>query len=102
MYAARLLAGRGTLPPLEEQQQWEADRIKEKGDGPAFNVIHPKFSEYFEKVRELAGPGQDGKGRPLPPYRQEWFECFMSGHELRKQMWERKNAAAIEGAKARI
>lgn len=102
MLAARLLAGRATLPPLEEQQRWEAERIEKKGNGPGFSVIHPDFEEYFEKVRALAGPGEDGKGRTLPPYKREWFDCFMAGHELRKQMWERKNAAAVESARARI
>jgi hypothetical protein len=106
--AARILANRARLPPLEEQQQWEADRIARKGDGPAFAVIHPDFEEYFEKVRELAGPGEDGKGRRLPPYDRRWFQAFMDGHEMRKQMWERKNAAALaaaaetESEKARI
>ncbi|THV67013.1 FAD/NAD(P)-binding domain-containing protein [Aureobasidium pullulans] len=104
--AARLLAGRAELPSLEEQQRWEEERIKKKGDGPAFNVIHPDFEEYFETVRSLAGPGEDGKGRPLPPYKPEWFQAFMDGHELRKQMWARKNAAAAaattESTKARI
>ncbi|KAI5241130.1 FAD/NAD(P)-binding domain-containing protein [Aureobasidium subglaciale] len=100
--AARLLAGRAELPSIDEQQEWEAERVKKKGDGPGFNVIHPEFEEYFETVRALAGPGADGKGRPLPPYKQEWFKAFMDGHELRKQMWERKNAAAVESARSRI
>lgn len=100
--AARVLAGRAKLPPIEEQQKWEAERVRKKGDGPAFNVIHPEFEEYFETVRTLAGPSTDGKGRPLPPYKPEWFDAFMNGHELRKQMWARKNAAALENTKARI
>ena len=64
--AARLLAGRATLPPLEEQQKWERERIAKKGDGPAFTLVFPDFEEYFETVRKLAGYRAEGQsGRRL-------------------------------------
>lgn len=91
--AARILAGRATLPPLEEQQKWEADRVTKKGDKPAFTTIFPDFEEYFEAVRRMAGPGGE-TSRQLPPYDREWFNLFMSGHERRKAMWERQNKQA--------
>lgn len=94
VYAARLLSGRGALPPLEEMQAWEAQRIKEKGDGPKFLMVFPEFEEYFEKIRELSGDFEEGVGRKLPEYRQEWFSAFMDGHELRKAMWTRVNEKA--------
>jgi hypothetical protein len=97
VYAARLLAGRGTLPSLHEMQPWEEERIRKRGDGPKFALVYPDFEEYFETLRRLAGDG-DGIGRQLPKFRREWFREFMEGHELRKRMWKRLNAEARKGA----
>lgn len=98
VYAARLLAGRGTLPPVEEMKKWEEDRVRAKGDGPGFLTIHPDFEEYFEMVRKLAGePTERGEGRRLPTYDRGWFQAFMDGHELRKKMWRRRNEEARKG-----
>lgn len=94
VYAARLLAGRGRLPGLEEMRAWEAARVEEKGDGPRFLMVYPDFEEYFEKVRELSGEPADGVGRRLPKYDKKWFQLFMDGHELRKSMWKRFNEQA--------
>ncbi|KAJ9292421.1 hypothetical protein DTO271G3_8795 [Paecilomyces variotii] len=93
--AARVLAGKVHLPPLSEQQKWERDRIAEKGDGPAFTVIYPRFEEYFETLRKLAGNPKPGEpGRRLPEFDPRWVEIFNSGHERRKAMWRRKNEQA--------
>lgn len=92
VYAARLLANRASLPPLEEMQKWEADRIKARGDGVKFTLIFPDFEDYFETIRKMAGTGEKGKGRQLPEFRRAWFKAFMDGHELRKTMWKRLNA----------
>ena len=93
--AARVLAGRATLPPPEKQEAWETDRIALRGDGPAFTVINPEFKAYFEELRELAGEPHNGTpGRPLPPFNQKWVDNFHAGHERRKQMWRRANSAA--------
>jgi hypothetical protein len=107
--AARVLAGRASLPPVEEQQKWEVDRIAKKGDGPAFTLIFPDFEEYFEKVRELAGEPKDGEpGRRLPKFDRKWVETFMAGHELRKKWWREENERArakmqeIEVPRARL
>ena len=98
VYAARILAGRGTVPPLAEMRRWEEDRKKARGDGPKFALVFPDFEDYFETVRRLAGEGPEGVGRKLPPFRREWFRAFMDGHERRKDMWRRLNAAAREDA----
>lgn len=97
VYAARLLAGRGTLPNVEERCQWEEDRIKKRGDGAKFALVFPDFEDYFETIRELAGEGEKNVGRKLPRFRREWFRAFLEGHGLRKNMWKRKNEAARHG-----
>ncbi|KAF4978578.1 hypothetical protein FZEAL_5070 [Fusarium zealandicum] len=94
VYAARLLAGRGTLPSAQTMQEWEDERIKTHGDGPKFLVVFPDFEDYFETVRELAGQGEPGVGRKLPKFRREWYRAFLEGTELRKAMWQRINAKA--------
>lgn len=95
--AARVAAGRARLPPLDEQQKWEQDRIAKKGDGPAFTLIYPDFEDYFETLRALAGEPKTGEpGRKLPPFDKNWFEVFMAGHELRKKWWREENERARE------
>jgi hypothetical protein len=90
--AARILAGRATLPAIEEQQRWEQDRMAKKGDGAAFSMIFPDFEDYFETLRRLAG--DDGPGRKLPRFEKMWFDVFMAGHELRKKWWQEENEKA--------
>lgn len=90
-----MLAGRTTLPSIQEQEAWETDRIALRGDGPAFTVINPEFKAYFEELRQLAGKPEHGTpGRPLPPFDQKWVDDFNAGHERRKRMWRRANSAA--------
>ncbi|CEI67638.1 hypothetical protein FVEN_g5719 [Fusarium venenatum] len=93
VYAARLLAGRSTLPSTEEMESWEEERIKARGDGPKFALIFPDFEDYFETLRKLAGE-PNGVGRHLTKFRREWFRTFLEGHELRKNMWRRLNNEA--------
>ncbi|KAF2995054.1 hypothetical protein E8E13_001544 [Curvularia kusanoi] len=108
VFAASILSGRGSLPSLAQMQRWEADRIKEKGDGPGFAMVYPQFEEYFEEVRRMAGEPQGGKGRRLPRYDRRWFEVFMQGHERRKEWWRGENEKArqvltsAEEARARL
>ncbi|KAK7418944.1 hypothetical protein QQX98_003647 [Neonectria punicea] len=91
VYAARLLAGRAGRPSAEEMREWEARRIETHGDGPRFTVVFPDFEDYFEGLRALAGPGV---GRELPVFRREWYRAFLTGLDLRKDMWQRQNEAA--------
>ncbi|CAG7958203.1 unnamed protein product [Penicillium salamii] len=92
--AARVLAGKVSLPSVAEQEKWETDRIAEKTDGPAFTVLNPDFEAYFETLRALAGEPKDGTGRRLPQFEQKWLDDFNEGAERRKQMWRKSNAAA--------
>ncbi|KAK4454902.1 hypothetical protein QBC34DRAFT_288691 [Podospora aff. communis PSN243] len=92
--AARILAGRAVLPPVEEMKRWEEERVKTHGVGAKFTLVHPDFEDYFETLRQLAGEGERGFGRKLPKFRREWARAFMEGHELRKDMWRRLNDAS--------
>ncbi|KAK3367683.1 hypothetical protein B0H63DRAFT_85081 [Podospora didyma] len=92
--AARLLAGRVTLPQAQEMKAWELDRVKHRGDGISFATINPDFKEYFEALRLLAGEPKNEVGRKLPKFREEWLKAFAEGHELRRVMWVRLNAEA--------
>lgn len=95
--AARILAGRAKLPPLEEQQKWEQERIEKKGDGVPFTLIFPDFEDYFETVRKLAGEPKEGEpGRTLPRFDPNWKDAFMAGHELRKKWWKEENEKATK------
>lgn len=104
--AARILSGRAKLPPLEEQQQWEKERVAKKGDGGGFLMIFPDFEDYFETLRRLAGEPKEGEpGRRLPVFDRSWEETFMNGHEIRKKWWREENERArslLESARARL
>jgi hypothetical protein len=93
--AARFLAGRISLPSIEEQGKWEEKRIEYKGDGVPFTALYPDFEEYFEELREMAGePTRDGKGRKLPKFEKEWREGFDRAHLSRIEMWKNGNEEA--------
>ncbi|RMD44010.1 hypothetical protein DV735_g1133, partial [Chaetothyriales sp. CBS 134920] len=97
--AARYLAGRVKLPSAEEQEQWERDRLEEKGDGVPFTALYPHFQEYFDEIRRLAGdPAPEGEpganGRRLPAFDNNWLHQFEAAHRKRIAMWQRLNAAA--------
>lgn len=100
--AARVLAGKAKLPPLEEQKKWEKERIAKKGDGTGFMMINPDYEEYFEQLRQIAGEPGDGRGRKLPPFDRSWVDVFNAGHERRIKMWMRANEAALDGFKTKI
>ena len=96
MFVARFLAGRITLPSINEQIKWEENRIAYKGDGVPFTALYPDFEEYFEEIRKMAGEPKDGKGRPLPKFEKWWREDFNQGHLFRIKMWQRGNEEARE------
>ncbi|RYP36317.1 hypothetical protein DL767_003470 [Monosporascus sp. MG133] len=72
VYAARILAGRGTIPPLEERSRWERERVEEKSVGAKFTTVFPDVEDYLETLPRLVGPPQKGNGRALPPFEKEW------------------------------
>jgi len=87
--AARFLAGRVKLPSLEEQYKWEQKRLKERGDTPNYSALLPNFKEYFESIRLLAG--NEGPGRKLPMFDENWEKAFWRGHQRRIDYWVQNN-----------
>ncbi|KIA75860.1 monooxygenase [Aspergillus ustus] len=96
--AARVFAGKATLPPLEEQKDWEAKRIEQRGDGVKFTLISPDFEQYFELLRKLATEPKEGEpGRRLPKFDPTWVATFAASHQRRIKMWKRANEEAAKG-----
>lgn len=93
--AARVLAGRANLPPIEDQRAWETEQIKQKSDGVAFTALWPNFEAYFETVRALAGePSKGLSGRRLPRFDPDRVRIFIEGHQRRIDMWEKADSEA--------
>lgn len=86
MAVARVLAGRGTLPSLEDQQIWEAKRLAYKGTTTLFHEIAPDFKDYFEGLRSIAGPpAKESAGYELPPYEDNWPDLGLAVLGLKDQ-----------------
>lgn len=95
--AARVLAGHATLPSQREMEQWERERIVERGDGPAFWALMPDFEKHFEALRAIAGePAATTKGRVLPKYDSKWAESFWDLISTRNETWKRMAAEASQ------
>lgn len=71
--AARVLAGRGTLPSAAVQKKWEDDRVKRLGATHIFHTIVLDFEEYFNTLRVIVGPPAEVSGAyELPMWEDEW------------------------------
>ncbi|KAK0719143.1 hypothetical protein B0H67DRAFT_572557 [Lasiosphaeris hirsuta] len=75
---ARHLAGRArALPPIAEQQAWEAQRVALKKGGKDYYSIAPDYEAYFEVLREIAGdPAPGTTGRSLPKFDPELLKIW--------------------------
>lgn len=88
---ARVLAGRGKLPSLTTQQEWERARLAATGEGVPFYKIGPAFEEYFTELKNIAGtPKPQGPGRILLDWDAEWLEIFGQGLQARMDFWKRE------------
>ncbi|KAH6686480.1 thiol-specific monooxygenase [Plectosphaerella plurivora] len=67
---ARQLAGRGkALPPVEEQREWERERVSRLKGGKDYYSIALDYEGLFEFLRNTAGePAPGTTGRVLPPF----------------------------------
>ncbi|KAL4874388.1 hypothetical protein BJY04DRAFT_225055 [Aspergillus karnatakaensis] len=97
--AARVFAGKATLPSKEEQRSWEVKRIEARGDSTKFTLISPDFENYFETLRKLATTPREGEpGRRLPEFDPSWVGRFAASHQRRIKMWKKANEDAARGA----
>lgn len=67
---ARQLAGRGrALPPVQEQLEWEKERVARLKGGKDYYSIALDYEGFFEFLRNIAGDPHPGtSGRVLPPF----------------------------------
>jgi hypothetical protein len=80
---ARVLSGRGTLPSIEKQKEWEVKRLVERGPTHQFHTLAPDFKEYFEGIRAIAGKNGDEDANELPEWRDEWADLGFKVLELK-------------------
>lgn len=83
-----VLRGRVSLPPIEEQNIWEEERIVTKGNSRAFHVIPPEYQKYYEDLLDLVGP-YSGLGHKLEPYDKKWEEIINNAISLKLKYWTR-------------
>lgn len=70
-------------------ERWEADRVLERGDGPAFWALMPEFEWYFEDLHRIAGdPAPETTGRVLPRYEEAWGTAFFGLIQDRINWWQ--------------
>lgn len=99
MAVVRILAGRGNLPSVIEQKEWEKKRLAHKGDSVAFHEILPDFGVYWNRLREIAGKAApESDAYELPEWRQEWADIALSILEQKAKWWNEQ----IQHAKARL
>ncbi|KAJ6021514.1 dimethylaniline monooxygenase [Penicillium herquei] len=88
--AARVLSGHSKLPSREEMQQWEDDRLKERGEGGPFWTLMPDFERYFHELKSIAGnPGPGTAGRSLLEFDPKWEDTFWNFVRYRTEIWQR-------------
>lgn len=76
---SRFLAGKVSLPSVQEQNDWCSQRFAEKGDTRAYHSIESnKKLEYLETLTQLGGGVEpiNGKGRPFPTFSEKDLEFF--------------------------
>ena len=101
---ARYFGGRNAkaLPSPQEQDLWEVERLKYKGPTSLFHEIKPDFKEYFDFLRDLAGPPTPGTSAyELPPWDDKWAELGFGVLGLKDQYWRTLKAASKQ-ARAKL
>ncbi|KAJ0414205.1 hypothetical protein BJY00DRAFT_321183 [Aspergillus carlsbadensis] len=94
---ARYFAGHNgkPLPSPKEQDDWEVERLKYKGNSAIFHEIKPDFKEYFEWLREFSGPAVKGTtAYALPVYQDNWAELGFAILQLKDKYWQEIKRAA--------
>ncbi|KAL4925430.1 uncharacterized protein BDV17DRAFT_300313 [Aspergillus undulatus] len=91
------------LPTPQEQDEWEVERLKYKGPSALFHEIKPDFKEYFEYLRELAGPAVEGtSGYALPVFGDNWPELGFAILQAKDKYWQRIKNGSGDGVVAKL
>lgn len=92
---ARFLAGRSQpLPSVQEQLDWEQKRIRYKGSNNLFHEIKPDFGEYFQWLKEFAGPAAEGSDAyELPDWQDVWAAQGFKVLQLKDKYWGKVRGA---------
>lgn len=95
---ARHLAGRAkALPSVQEQRDWERQRIAALHGGKAYYSIAPAFKQYFEFLREIAGPPAPGTtALAIPAFDDRWLEAWAGMVAPKIKAWKQERASAEE------
>jgi len=92
---ARYFAGRATLPDVKEQQEWEKKRLEYKGPTNTFHEIKPDFADYFNYLRNTAGPPASGTdASELPPWDDKWPEFGFEVLGLKDRHWKSRGGSS--------
>ncbi|KAL4781830.1 hypothetical protein BJX76DRAFT_369547 [Aspergillus varians] len=86
---ARYYAGRGgELPSQGEQERWETEQVRLKGDAYKFHDLTWEMKEHMHFLRDLAGAPEAGTdGYALPHVAEEWLEKAFSVFQLKNDYW---------------
>lgn len=86
------------LPSPQEQDAWEVERLKYKGGTALFHEIKPDFKEYFDFLRDLAGPAVKGTtAYELPAYEDKFAELGFAILQLKDGYWKGLKERAGKG-----
>jgi hypothetical protein len=84
-------------------EEWEQQRVEEKGDGPAFWTLLPDFEKHYEALRAIAGdPAPGTTGRVLPKYDEKWGESFWELINARIAWWREDARGAEKKSDTRV
>ncbi|KAL4765388.1 uncharacterized protein BDW70DRAFT_127627 [Aspergillus foveolatus] len=88
---ARYYAGHGgELPSKGDQESWEAEQVKLKGDTYKFHDVTTEMREHMDFLRDLAGPPAAGTDAyELPQVPDVWLEKSFSVFRLKNEYWGR-------------
>lgn len=78
------------LPSPQAQDRWETERLKYKGSSAIFHEIKPDLEEYFNHLRDLAGPPAEGTtAYGLPLFEDKWIDQGFEILQLKDQYWQK-------------
>ena len=83
------------MPPVEEQEAWERNRVALLKGGKSYYSIAPRFEEFFEFLRSIAGePASGTTGLRLPPFDKKWLELWAEMVAPKIKAWEKAREKA--------